>query len=277
MIFHHHQLNEWAQKDPRARSRLEKLQKERQFNVHQALNTLSANKDGTSSKMSLISDKMKEAWTQIQAHMTQSPEPNLRLEHQIQILQKDQQEMRSSIRLILETLSKRDLHNPQKQNEAISMEVINHEESERLPRTDLCQFNLRNYKIPKIKEPETLQKSGSQPLKAKGENLSKQIPKIPKQGNKTLFKAKFHRSFTVADEPKSPSCAYCTSKHLSDRCGIIKDPKARKAHLENNNRCLLCLKKKEELHECQKKRCHYCHRTNHHSSWCLQAPLSDVH
>lgn len=125
-----------------------------------------------------------------------------------------------------------------------------------------CKFPLKS-------DPKEFQ--GNIPRKVdKGPSIPRRKPKnsVFKNDKKVPM-----RDFTTDEEEKTPRCVYCHYHHHSNRCGHTKGSFERKKILYKDNRCHLCLAKREGRHQCTPKPCTYCKRINHHCSICIEAPI----
>ncbi|CCD69742.2 Protein FAR1-RELATED SEQUENCE [Caenorhabditis elegans] len=97
-------------------------------------------------------------------------------------------------------------------------------------------------------QPTIYVKSGNIPRKVdKGPSIPRRKPKnsVFKNDKKVPM-----RDFTTDEEEKTPRCVYCHYHHHSNRCGHTKGTFERKKILDKDNRCHLCLAKREGRHCC---------------------------
>uniref|UniRef100_A0A914ME89 CCHC-type domain-containing protein n=2 Tax=Meloidogyne incognita group TaxID=654580 RepID=A0A914ME89_MELIC len=72
------------------------------------------------------------------------------------------------------------------------------------------------------------------------------------------------RSFPVASQPRKPFCSLCQGNHLPSKCPKYNNPQARKDRLQEQNRCINCLKEGHRAMDCQNnRRCSNCHGRHH--------------
>ena len=108
--------------------------------------------------------------------------------------------------------------------------------------------------------------SSTTPKNSTSNNLQRQ------QNSVSLLDEQFTAATLVTDTRKSISCVYCRRDHVSSRCSIITDIKARKAILRNKGRCFVCMRSGHIARECKSNyRCVKCN-SRHHVSICEPRP-----
>ena len=88
------------------------------------------------------------------------------------------------------------------------------------------------------------------------------------QQNETYTTSALFAVTSCDTRERQVSCAYCRNNHLSHKCNMITDPRARKAILRNKAKCFVYLKSGHRAVDCNSKGTRFKCKQRHHISIC---------